>query len=548
MNTPHRADRARHDAAVGAGGLTATAAGSQPGQPDLDGRRPTTSASPATGSSAARARAARTSPRSARRPAPPSTTPAWPPSTTYSYRVRAVDAAGNLERLLERSPRATTPARRHDAADGADRADGDRGQREPDQPRLDGVDRQRRRHRLPGRALPGRGLHQLRPGRRRPTGTDLQRHRPRRSHQLPLPRAGGRRRRQPERLLRRSPRRPRRRRRHDGADGADRARRRPRSAPTQINLDLDGLDRQRRRHRLPGRALPGRELHQLRPGRDADRPPTFSNTGPAGEHHLPLPRAGGRRRRQPQRLLRHRHRADTARRRHHAADGADGTRPRRRRARRRSTWPGRPRPTTSASPATASSAARARAARTSPRSRTPDGHQPTATPACRRHHLPLPGARGDAAGNLSTYSTIATATTPAAADTTPPTAPAGLTATAVGATPDQPGLDGVDRQRRRHRLPGRALPGRGLHQLRPGRHARRHQPTATPACRRSTTLPLPGAGGRRRRQPERLLERSPTATTPAAPATPRAWSAAWAFDEGPGTTTADASGNGNTGT
>ena len=37
----------------------------------------------------------------------------------------------------------------------------------------------------------------------------------------------------------------------------------------------------------------------------------------------------------------------------------------------------------------------------------------------------------DLAGNLSTYSTVATATTPAAADTTPPTAPTGLSATAV---------------------------------------------------------------------------------------------------------------------
>ena len=36
----------------------------------------------------------------------------------------------------------------------------------------------------------------------------------------------------------------------------------------------------------------------------------------------------------------------------------------------------------------------------------------------------------DAAGNLSGYSTIATATTAAAPDTTPPTAPSGFTATA----------------------------------------------------------------------------------------------------------------------
>ena len=38
----------------------------------------------------------------------------------------------------------------------------------------------------------------------------------------------------------------------------------------------------------------------------------------------------------------------------------------------------------------------------------------------------------DAAGNLSAYSAIATATTPAVPDTTPPSAPTGLTATAAG--------------------------------------------------------------------------------------------------------------------
>ena len=40
----------------------------------------------------------------------------------------------------------------------------------------------------------------------------------------------------------------------------------------------------------------------------------------------------------------------------------------------------------------------------------------------------------DAAGNLSAYSTIATATTASGADTTPPTAPSGLTATATGSS------------------------------------------------------------------------------------------------------------------
>src|SRR4029450_13842287 len=40
----------------------------------------------------------------------------------------------------------------------------------------------------------------------------------------------------------------------------------------------------------------------------------------------------------------------------------------------------------------------------------------------------------DAAGNLSGYSSTATATTAAAGDTTPPSAPSGLTATAAGQT------------------------------------------------------------------------------------------------------------------
>ena len=60
---------------------------------------------------------------------------------------------------------------------------------------------------------------------------------------------------------------------------------------------------------------------------------------------------------------------------------------------------------------------------------------------------------------------------PVGRDTSPPTAPPALTATAAGSGPDQPELDGVDRQRRRDRLPGRALPGRRLHELRRDRGA-----------------------------------------------------------------------------
>ena len=62
-------------------------------------------------------------------------------ATTYSYRVRAADAAGNLSGYTA-IQNATTAG--HAGADGADRADGDCRLSEPDRPRLDGVDRQRR--------------------------------------------------------------------------------------------------------------------------------------------------------------------------------------------------------------------------------------------------------------------------------------------------------------------------------------------------------------------------------------------------------------------
>ena len=75
-------------------------------------------------------------------------------------------------------------------------------QRHPRRPELGRGRRQRRGHRLPHRALPGRRLHHLyrdrRPGRHR---HQLQRHHRRRRHQLQLPRPRQRRRRQPRPLL-----------------------------------------------------------------------------------------------------------------------------------------------------------------------------------------------------------------------------------------------------------------------------------------------------------------------------------------------------------
>ena len=112
----------------------------------------------------------------------------------------------------------------------------------------------------------------------------------------------------------------------------------------------------------------------------------------------------------------------------------------------------------------------------------------------------------DAAGNLSAYSNVATATTAAAADTQPPTAPSNLTATAVEREPDQSELDGVDGQRRGDGVSGRALPGRGVHELRPDRHADDHE-LQRHGAGGEHQLQLPGAGDGRRRQPQRLLHR-----------------------------------------
>ena len=101
----------------------------------------------------------------------------------------------------------------------------------------------------------------------------------------------------------------------------------------------------------------------------------------------------------------------------------------------------------------------------------------------------------DAAGNLSTYSTIATATTPAVLDTTPPTDPTGLTATAAGssqvglswtASTDNVGVAGYRVER---------CPGAGCTNF-----AQIATPTATTYGDTGLSaldhLPLPGPGGR----------------------------------------------------
>ena len=134
-------------------------------------------------------------------------------------------------------------------------------------------------------------------------------------------------------------------------------------------------------------------------------------------------------------------------------------------------------------------------------------------------------------------------------DTTPPTAPTNLTATAAGADPGRPGLDRGDRQRRRGRLPRRAMPGTpaapnfaqigtptGTTYTDIGRRARR--PATATGCGRST--PSGNLGGysnvgrgdhHRRRRPR-----------------PPGLVAGYTFDEGAGSTVTDVSGNSNNGT
>ena len=151
----------------------------------------------------------------------------------------------------------------------------------------------------------------------------------------------------------------------------------------------------------------------------------------------------------------------------------------------------------------------------------------------------------DAAGNLGAYSSIATATTPAVVDTTPPSAPTGLTATRPGRS-GEPELDRLDRQRRRQRLPGRALQGAGCTNF-----AQVGTPTASTYNDSGRLRPRPptatGAGGRRLRQPRRLLHPR-RGHHPRRPVHPAGSGRGLGVQRGSGPTTADASGRGNQGT
>ncbi|MGZ5347505.1 MAG: LamG-like jellyroll fold domain-containing protein, partial [Solirubrobacterales bacterium] len=152
----------------------------------------------------------------------------------------------------------------------------------------------------------------------------------------------------------------------------------------------------------------------------------------------------------------------------------------------------------------------------------------------------------DAAGNLGGYSPVATATTAAIGDTTPPTAPSGVTATASGSTTinlawtastDNVGVTSYRVERCQ------------------GASCTNFAQVATPSATSHSDTGLAPSSTYRYRV--RAVDASGNlggyssvaeATTAVAPPTPPGLAGAWAFDEGAGTTTADASGRGNAGT
>ena len=111
----------------------------------------------------------------------------------------------------------------------------------------------------------------------------------------------------------------------------------------------------------------------------------------------------------------------------------------------------------------------------------------------------------DAAGNLSAYSNIASATTSAGQDTTATDGTVQLDGDGGERQPDQPGMDCLHGQCRGHRLPGGAMLRGRMHQLRPDRHPHehelfRHGPDG------QHQLQLSSEGNGRGRQPQRLFQ------------------------------------------
>ena len=152
----------------------------------------------------------------------------------------------------------------------------------------------------------------------------------------------------------------------------------------------------------------------------------------------------------------------------------------------------------------------------------------------------------DAAANLGPYSTIATATTPAAPDTTPPTAPTGLTATAVSSTQVNLGwtasTDNVGvTEYRVERCAGSGCTN--FVQVGTPTGTSFNDTGRSPSTTYRYQVRAADAAGNLS-----AYSAVAEATTDAAPPTPLGLVGAWAFGEGAGTTTADGSGNGNTGT
>ena len=251
------------------------------------------------------------------------------------------------------------------------------------------------------------------------------------------------------------------------------------------------VDGQCRGHGLPGGALPGRGLHQLRPDRNANRHDLQGHERQR-LHQLQLSRARDRRGRESQLVLEHgwRHYADAG---HDAADAAgdvvrDGRVGRRGRSVlgrvdgqcRRHRLPG------GALPGRGVHA-------TSPRSPTPAGTTYKDTSVSPSTSYSYRVRATDAAGNLSSYSNTAGATTPTP-DTTPPTQPGTLSAHRCLERRGRPVLGRLDRQCWCHGLHGGALPGRGVQQLRPDRDDHRHgTATRTPASARPPATAIASA-------------------------------------------------------
>ena len=153
--------------------------------------------------------------------------------------------------------------------------------------------------------------------------------------------------------------------------------------------------------------------------------------------------------------------------------------------------------------------------------RHPHRHRATTTPAVSR----LAPATATASApptppaTSSRYSNIAGATTPSTGHARRRPQPGTLTATAVSASEIDLGLGGLHRQRRRHRLPARTLPGRRLHQLRPDRHRHRHE-LQRHRPRRLHQLQLPRPRHDAAGNLEPLLEHRQRQRPPAAPTGP----------------------------